>query len=562
MSTMLNTKIRLRYDSYANWSTNNPTLLAGEVALVVPGDKVGTVDNVADCLMKVGDGTKAFNSLPWLSAVAADVHSWAKLSLADFNAWILGTKKIEGLARPTLATEEQINKVASDLDALDTRVEAAEGKITTLEGEMDTAQQDIANLKAAVGTDADGLAGKVDDLTTRMGTAEGEIEDLQEGLEGANSNIAINAGNITTNTNAIALLNNPDNTVKGSVAYAVKQEADRAKQAEEANANAIADITKDNGTIDTKVAAAVQKEANRAESAESALGLRIDGVETTAGDADTLSKENKGRLDTLIGADVNKSVRTIAADEINTLIAAADDEGGETIQKIADLVDYVEKNGGQIATLISTVEGHTDDLSTQSGQISALVTNMETAQGDITNINNKIGTETLPTTKQTLAGAIAETHAKIIADDATTLQSAKDYADQVAASLSTGDGALAKLESRVAINEGKLSDVDAGATVGALITAAQNAAAADATGKANQAKADAIATAAADATGKANKALTDAKAYTDAEIEGVESTISAHTSKALTGVIADGAMTMSLGDSVLDLIIYCGNSAN
>ena len=561
MSTMLNTKIRLRYDSYTNWSTNNPTLLAGEVALVVPGDKVGSVTTAADCLMKVGDGTRAFNSLPWLSAVAADVHSWAKLSLADFNAWILGTKTIGGLTRPALATAEQVNKVASDLAALDTRVGTAETNITGLTTRMGTAETDITKLKAAVGTGADGLATKVENLTTRMGTAEGEIDTLQTGLGDANSNIAINAGNITKNTNAIATLNGAD-TVEGSVAHAVKAEADRAKLAEQANANAITEITKENGTIDTKVAAGVQAETNRAESAESALGIRIDGVATTAGNADTLSRENKGRLDTLIGTDANKSIRTIAADEINTLIAAADDEGGETIQKIADLVDYVEKNGGQIATLISTVEGHTDDLSTQSGQISALEGNMTTAQGDITNINNKIGTDTLPTTKQTLTGAIAETHAKIATDDATTLQSAKDYANQVVAGLSTGSGALAALESRVVINEGKLSDVPAGSKVGALITAAQEAAATDAQTKATKAKGDAIAAAATDATTKANKALADAKDHTDAEIDKVESTISAHISKALTGEIANGAMTMSLGGTALDLVIFCGTSAN
>lgn len=48
-------------------------------------------------------------------------------------------------------------------------------------------------------------------------------------------------------------------------------------------------------------------------------------------------------------------IKSFAADEINTLIGAADDEGGETIQKIADLVDYVEKNGAEIAQLVTDV---------------------------------------------------------------------------------------------------------------------------------------------------------------------------------------------------------------
>lgn len=77
---ILQTRISLKYDTYANWHSKNPTLLEGEVAVVViPGsDPVGTISNVPTVLFKVGDGTKKFDDLPWVSGPAGDVYAWAK----------------------------------------------------------------------------------------------------------------------------------------------------------------------------------------------------------------------------------------------------------------------------------------------------------------------------------------------------------------------------------------------------------------------------------------------------------------------------------------------------
>ena len=70
---IFNTRIQLKYDTLTNFTTNNPVLLAGEVALVnIPADS-STGMNEPALMMKVGDGTKNFNSLPWASALAGDV---------------------------------------------------------------------------------------------------------------------------------------------------------------------------------------------------------------------------------------------------------------------------------------------------------------------------------------------------------------------------------------------------------------------------------------------------------------------------------------------------------
>lgn len=73
----LKTRLKLRYDTYNNWITNNPILLKGEAAVtVVPG--TGGEDPAI--LIKVGDGTSNYTSLPWVSALASDVYDWAKRS--------------------------------------------------------------------------------------------------------------------------------------------------------------------------------------------------------------------------------------------------------------------------------------------------------------------------------------------------------------------------------------------------------------------------------------------------------------------------------------------------
>ena len=77
MST-LKTRIKLKYDTLTNWTTNDPVLLAGEMAIVDPGE-VGK-DGLATVLLKVGDGTKKFSELDYTWAKAADVYGWAKAS--------------------------------------------------------------------------------------------------------------------------------------------------------------------------------------------------------------------------------------------------------------------------------------------------------------------------------------------------------------------------------------------------------------------------------------------------------------------------------------------------
>ena len=104
-NTTLNTRIQLKYDTYENWTSNNPVLLAGEIAVTTVQSAQAPVSQVPAILFKVGDGTNNFNALNWASAIAADVYPWAKASVKPTYQ----ASEIEGL-------EEYISGQIQDTD--------------------------------------------------------------------------------------------------------------------------------------------------------------------------------------------------------------------------------------------------------------------------------------------------------------------------------------------------------------------------------------------------------------------------------------------------------------
>lgn len=75
-----NTRIRNKIDTFANWTKNDPVLLNGELGIVVVPASTGAVQQEPAILIKIGDGTKKFSELEFISSKAADVYDWAKAS--------------------------------------------------------------------------------------------------------------------------------------------------------------------------------------------------------------------------------------------------------------------------------------------------------------------------------------------------------------------------------------------------------------------------------------------------------------------------------------------------
>lgn len=93
-TTTFNTRISLKYDTYAQWAEKNPQLLVGEVAVVVVPANTGAVAKEPAVLFKVGDGSHKFSELPFTAGLAADVYDWAKAASKP----VYSADEITGLA--------------------------------------------------------------------------------------------------------------------------------------------------------------------------------------------------------------------------------------------------------------------------------------------------------------------------------------------------------------------------------------------------------------------------------------------------------------------------------
>ena len=74
----INTRIKLKYDTFENWNNSTLVLKAGEIACATIETADPANKKLPPVMFKVGDGTKTFKQLEWASALAADVYGWAK----------------------------------------------------------------------------------------------------------------------------------------------------------------------------------------------------------------------------------------------------------------------------------------------------------------------------------------------------------------------------------------------------------------------------------------------------------------------------------------------------
>lgn len=218
-------------------------------------------------------------------------------------------------------------------------------------------------------------------------------------------------------------------------------------------------------------------------------------------------------------ADVNitDAVKSVAATEINRLIGAADDEGGETIQNIANLVDYVEKNGGQITQLVTDVstantnasnavstantaaadaaQAKTDAAQAKADAATAVATANEAKESATNSANAALASENAAKTSETNAGnsataaaGSADAAAKSAADAATAQGKAEEA--QAAAKQAKEDANAILAEVNDAATGAQATADAANKTAGEAKTTAESAAAdaAEAVSTANAAK--------------------------------------------------------------------------
>ena len=243
----LNTRILLKYDSYENWTTNNPNLLKGEMAIAVidvsDNTQTHSGQTVPQLLVKVGNGLEGdagkYNSLPFISGLAADVHSWAKAASKPSYAIheISGAKEYQTVqgadeytwklqARKAGTSEEWTDVSTIDLAKISTRIKAVEDRMTTAEGDID-------KLEGTVGDSTKGLVKDVADLKAAVGEG-GSISDaITDAINGLDSTKSQAAG-----ADGLALEVVQENgvitSISGSIAAETYDKFNAAKEAVEA----------------------------------------------------------------------------------------------------------------------------------------------------------------------------------------------------------------------------------------------------------------------------------------------------------------------------------------
>lgn len=206
----LKTRMALRYDTLANWTTSNPVLLKGELAIVDLGSTPATtgvkgdVNNAPIVAIKVGDGQTAFNSLKFTQSIAGDVSSFIKTIVSEekFNELVDAR-----ITNAQLAT-------ADELAAAVARIGANETAISGLKAIVETG--DDANSKLRASITANAATAKTQAETAETNAKEyaderaSAAQSAAEATAAADATSKVNAlknGEVKNNADAITAIN-------------------------------------------------------------------------------------------------------------------------------------------------------------------------------------------------------------------------------------------------------------------------------------------------------------------------------------------------------------------
>lgn len=390
----LRTRIQLKYDSYANWSSTtlgdgkgaNLVLKLGEVGIcaIPSGVNAAGVQNPPHVMFKVGDGTTPFSGLEWTSAKAADVYAWAKQASlpvtkeGDGNVvsgivWDEATKGIK-FTTASVATSEGLEnliarvKTIEDTYATDEELAAAVSTINeaiTLKADKTYVDIELGK-KVAV---ADFNTFKTEN-TAAIGTAKSEAIAAAKTETGTQVG-ALRDGAVKDNADAIAAIKDHDSVdsfadvmtemAKYQLAgdYATKAEAQgyaNAKdaaiaEAKKAGTDAAAALeaykTSNDAAVNAKASAQdLADEVQRAQNAESGLATRIGNLEKHDHSTYELKTDAAAKLTEAKGY-TNTEVAKVQGevDALETLVGTLPE--GTTAK---DVVDYVNIKTAGIAT--------------------------------------------------------------------------------------------------------------------------------------------------------------------------------------------------------------------
>lgn len=308
---ILQTRLQLKYDTYANWTTNNPVLKAGEMAVAtIPSGTSTTpaMTNLPNIVLKVGDGETAYNDLKFVSALAADVHGWAKEASKPTYAY----NEITGL--------EQFIKDTANAEIQDTDTQYTISAVSGTEYKFELKSKGLGDAAWTKVADIDLTA-----VGTRLSALEGLVGTTKVADQITNAINALDKAIVTAD--------------QGEIIESVKQE--------------------DGVVTATKRALVAADIPVIAESQVSGLTARLAGIDkaVTDGDAQTLS-DAKSYADSKVQNAINGLDKADTAVANQFVTAVSETDGVITVSRAQPTIADVEG----LTARLSGIEGDITDL--------------------------------------------------------------------------------------------------------------------------------------------------------------------------------------------------------
>lgn len=503
----LQTRIALKYASYADWTNEaiegqgaNLVLLKGELGIceiTATNEQTKDAHIIPTVLFKVGNGTSPFKSLPWASAKAADVYSWAKASdvvLEGKTLKFVGTDKTVPI---NYATPEEVKAITDGLDARLSAVESKlgetgaitttladhESRINAIEGEgegsikkalsdaksytdereveikkyVDQAEADaisaaetaseakvavergrINNLEAADASQASLISSNTTAINKEISDREKAISDLDTAYKAADLAISNKIGTKDDTFES--------DTVYGAIAVAKKAGDDAAEAVDNLTKGQVATNTADI----SKVTADLSAEISSREAADKVLSDRLDSIDAFFEAADH-DGEDGGLTDAL---DTLK--------EIQEYLNGEGEAAGGLIDRIAanedaiNALNNIVKDGGTLEVRVDALEGEVSNVKSRTSTLETRADNIDktlsgyTAEGSVAAaIKEAKDLAAEGVSKAESAQADADDLKAIVEDETNGLQKTYDIASEASAG-------VANLSSRMTTAEGEI----------------------------------------------------------------------------------------------------------
>lgn len=396
----LNVRLSLKYDTHENWAKNDPVLLKGEAAIsTVSVVQEGKVNSVPSVLIKIGDGTHKYSELNYVSGLSADIYSWAKSATKPTYQ----ASEITGIDSyiADYVNEQMGISVDTDTQYQLVKVNDYQYKLQS-KGKTDSAWADVADSVITIPND-----------TAAIEALQGLVGDTAVATQIANAITQAKTDLVGTDTDTAS-----SDTIKGAKKY-----ADSLNTAMDTRVDALETTVGSGGSVDTKISDAIgklKKDDTAVEGKYVSAVSEEDGVITVIradlpdytdtydakGAADQALADAKahandlntamdtrmgaaeGKLTTLIGADTNKSIRTIANEELAAqLIPENAKESLDTLQEIAAWIQSHPDSASEMSAKITALEGLVGEDAV-SAQISAAIEALK--NGDIATMQSDI----------------------------------------------------------------------------------------------------------------------------------------------------------------------------